>query len=242
MASMKHYKHRCYACGLVRFEFPVGGNKRYICRECYLNKVPKWSFLGVDELYCPKCDAILHVSAFNKRKAGFKERQNACRMCHNAVCKRNQRRFQLERPKEYWSYYTHYRILKRLKDTGRECSDEMVADFFILLSAVFDRCGYCAKELSYIRKPRFHGNNRWTTFPESPTIDRIDNSRGYTANNIMVVCHECNTSKHEKDIHTYLTDRCLPDVIFESAILARDSVIEQYRKQREKRNETEYRG
>jgi len=40
------------------------------------------------------------------------------------------------------------------------------------------------------RKLQIAGRN-----PDSASFDRVDNRKGYTAGNVVIVCHECNTKK-----------------------------------------------
>ncbi len=71
-----------------------------------------------------------------------------------------------------------------------------------------NKCRLTGIEFDMTRGGSFRAN------PYAPSIDRIDNSRGYTADNIQIICHIVNVAKNE-----YPTD------VFDTICRARVAVL-----------------
>lgn len=62
-------------------------------------------------------------------------------------------------------------------------------------------CACCGASLDYsVLKGVGMGNA-----PRSPSLDRIDNARGYTADNVAVICYRCNAQKGAATIDDLMT-------------------------------------
>ena len=72
---------------------------------------------------------------------------------------------------------------RRCKKTGREFDPNSIKE---LLENPPTHCPYCLDEIDYTRS---ESRNK------SPSLDRMDNTKGYTEDNVEVVCHRCNTIK-----------------------------------------------
>lgn len=82
------------------------------------------------------------------------------------------------------SLYGNY---KRICARDRKLEFSLSREEFKLLTS--QNCYYCNKEPSQIKKSKI-------SFYKYNGIDRVDNSKGYTKNNSVSCCGECNKSKH----------------------------------------------
>ena len=87
----------------------------------------------------------------------------------------------------------HQRAKQRCKASGREFTIA-VEDIVIP-----DKCPILGIELNM-------NSGRSGAYPNSPSLDRIDNSRGYTPDNIQVISQQANAMKHcasIKELHKF---------------------------------------
>lgn len=54
-------------------------------------------------------------------------------------------------------------------------------------------CKCCGKEFLYAERGKAH-------LEHVPSIDRIDNSKGYIAGNVAIICNRCNKAKRDSDV------------------------------------------
>jgi hypothetical protein len=104
----------------------------------------------------------------NKNGVGYRAQ---CRLCYNALRRKNPR-------------YARKKSIQLAKDRAKKRG----LDFNLSLDEVVfpDVCPILNIKLE-------HGNQDWQT---SPSIDRIDNSKGYTLDNIIVVSALANSIKN----------------------------------------------
>ena len=80
----------------------------------------------------------------------------------------------------------------RAKKKGRDF-EVGFADYFVENPPV--RCMCCNDEMDYSRG---NGKNKW----KNPSIDRIDNTKGYVSGNVAIICRGCNTAKRNFSLAT----------------------------------------
>jgi hypothetical protein len=182
-----------------------------------------------DELRkCPLCKQIKNIGNFYKSKkydGGF---SNYCRECTVISNKehRNPIHANAYRRKRYAANPEPYRAKSRaiiskmreedpaklrakkffdVKSQRHPISNDITREYIANLFRSTKYCECCGKVLNlfYTNKNKqwYKGN------PNSPSIDRIDNNRGYTKDNIAVICWECNhrkTDLTEKDLIIFL--------------------------------------
>lgn len=89
-------------------------------------------------------------------------------------------------------------LLKNAVNRGRHrnllCDD--IDYLMTFLEKEPTHCACCGKTINYALAPdKFNEKN-----PDFPSIDRIDNTKGYVADNIGIVCFSCNTLKGKASI------------------------------------------
>jgi hypothetical protein len=78
------------------------------------------------------------------------------------------------------------RAISRARKLGVEC-DESILE----LSGLYPKeCACCGVTFDYSKK----------VLGLAPSLDRVDNSGGYTADNVRVICHRCNSLKRNASI------------------------------------------
>ncbi|AIW02546.1 endonuclease [Streptomyces phage Jay2Jay] len=121
---------------------------------------------------CRGCREVLPFSAFHKHKQALFGYANKCKECRKPTSKQNY-------SKQSWEYKMWYRARARSRENGRE--------FTIQLEDIV-----IPSECPILKRPFvFVANSPWV-----PSLDRIDPSRGYTPDNIMVISSRANTLKN----------------------------------------------
>lgn len=147
--------------------------------------------------HCKKCDKILPVFSFTKNSASKDGLQAVCRSCDNL---RQQKR-RVEKRKELQEYGKKYRQkhiddmdfrLQGLLNASRARAREKNREHTLTkqdLHELFPKDGCC---------PIFGFKLEWngSGFREtSPSIDRIDSTKGYTKDNIQIISWKANRIK-----------------------------------------------
>jgi hypothetical protein len=78
---------------------------------------------------------------------------------------------------------------QRARRYGREFSEELND---LLLNSIPTHCTCCGHELDYKYESRSHSARHRA---RSPSFDRVDNTKGYTVENVAVTCSRCNFLK-----------------------------------------------
>lgn len=102
----------------------------------------------------------------------------------------NQRRYTQEHPHKAWAASTLHD--HRIKGMITEISTKELEDIAIHVRY----CEYCDKELIY--------RNKGGQCEASASLDRIDNENIIRADNIKIVCNECNSTKRTRSFEDFV--------------------------------------
>ena len=83
----------------------------------------------------------------------------------------------------------------RARQVGREYDKDYL---FELAATQPDLCACCSKTFNY-------ASGRGKNVRDSPSLDRIDSSKGYVRNNVIIICHKCNATKSDATIEYLMT-------------------------------------
>ena len=130
---------------------------------------------------CTRCGELKSLSEFHKDRNAKSGIRSSCKSCilfyvkkfHNSMT-----------PSEYRSYRMYNSAKCRAKKKGMEFTIEM-AD--IQVPETCPCLGIPLEITGYVQDENHKGS------PNSPSLDRIDSSKGYTPDNIWVVSHRANT-------------------------------------------------
>ncbi len=143
--------------------------------------------LDLDKL-CPSCETVKSLTAFYKRPNG--KPAGYCKDCHNGKAKEKLKESDVRARKNRTSRSWHKRrrqsqdpqtlakiILKDCKGSDRKHQREHDLDLATVLKQIIQPCTYCGE----------------TTL--RMTLDRIDNERGHTKDNVVGACIRCNYTR-----------------------------------------------
>lgn len=138
------------------------------------------------EKLCNKCKKVKLAVEFSGRP----ERPNGLYSCCKE-CKREYRmaRYQQRRkedPIELWLFNAFHWAKDRARKKGIPF-DLSKEDVIEALRESSNKCTYCSIELNFRRTI--------STRSDSPTVDRLICSQGYSRENIVVCCYRCNALK-----------------------------------------------
>jgi len=145
---------------------------------------------------CKKRKSITKFYKRNDRRIGYHSR---CKQCadklHVEWVKNNplqnldnNRKWKISNPKRYWCNKT----INHHKDYGIKVEITTIE----LLNYIkdIDNCELCGKEISWYNTK---------TSLNSPTMDRINNEDVIDISNIMLICHQCNTTKNVRTLKEF---------------------------------------
>jgi hypothetical protein len=181
--SFNEYTCVCGYTGLVRKEY---ANKIKSCRKCQFKPIEVIE--DPNNLWCNSCKKVKNKKEFCLRKDGTKRH---CKSCERSYRKANQKRtneFVKQWGKENPNKKLHYAAKARAKARGLdftiEIKDIVIPDFCPLLNI-----------------PILIGKDK----QNSPSLDRIDSSKGYTKDNIQVISWRANWLKNNATIEELIT-------------------------------------
>ena len=123
---------------------------------------------------CTKCNKTKEEDAFEMRGT---KRRNQCRTCMN----KTKRAHYLKNPLDYKFREAQRRAKKRGLEFDITIDDIVIPDYCPLLGM------------------KLEVNTQGAQY-NSPSLDRIDSSRGYTKDNIWVISHRANTVKNDASL------------------------------------------
>lgn len=140
--------------------------------------------------YCKPCAALKNKQHRNKaRDLGYKRsdyKKNPEKF--RALSRLNEARLKAEKP-------AFYRTKKFFDVPRKDVASDVTKEWLQPLFENTKECQCCGKELSLGYEPR--ETRRFRSNPDAPSIDRVDNHKGYTRENIAVICWGCNYRKND---------------------------------------------
>ena len=129
---------------------------------------------------CTKCGETKSASEFHREKTGIDGLTSRCRICRNKSHRLDDRKH----PHRKWAYRTLYK--HNLKGYEIRISTNELTQ----TAKQTTHCEICDCELAW-----FYGNKNGKPLPNSPTLDRINNSNVLSKNTVQILCMNCNASK-----------------------------------------------
>jgi len=146
---------------------------------------------------CSKCGETKPFSEFNKQTKAKDGRQSECRECERKR-KREYRRTGREAAAQRANPEA-YQLSKMLQGSKKRAKEKNLAhniDIEYLRSlGLPSHCPYLGIKLRW--KVQTGLGVKAKAFPESPSIDRIDSSKGYVKGNVIIVSHRANAIKND---------------------------------------------
>lgn len=148
---------------------------------------------------CSRCKEEKDISLFGRNVNHDDNKHHYCKVCQNEIAKI----YRENNHKKVLDSVTKYRNDPNNKYklfASSTFNDHKRYDKYILnitkdeinhLAMNTHKCIYCNVELNYNR------GNKHKTEPNSPSLDRINNENIINIKNIQIICHRCNTIKHD---------------------------------------------
>jgi hypothetical protein len=164
---------------------------------------------------CTKCGIEQDLSDFNIDKRSRDSRSCVCKICSRIYANNyNKRDYVISRRRDYCRKYQQgddFKFKRRLvmKEFRKNHPHNSWAQGTIRchkkeglivsipltiltnLAKTVNACFICGKELRWTQ-----GNGAGKLTGNSPTLDRIDNGKELNISNTQIICHTCNTTKH----------------------------------------------
>lgn len=141
------------------------------------------------------CGKIIKVSSGNLTRG-----QQSCGCMRHAIApnKSNDRVVAIQK----------YVFQRNVQGTAKQRGIPVEIDFETFAELSIKPCYYCGCEPNKRVEDKRHGNKRQRRRVSDTTIyynglDRIDNSRGYTADNVVPCCTQCNYSKRTMSMEDF---------------------------------------
>lgn len=143
------------------------------------------------EKKCPKCKETKSAEAFAKRKDRPIGLYSCCKECKAAYRMKVYRDRRQEDPVSLWCKNARGWAACRAKSQG-VAFDLTQDDIKSLVTKACHKCTYCDKDLNFrVLKTKLSERK------DSPSLDKVLPSLGYTLANTVVCCHRCNSIKND---------------------------------------------
>lgn len=162
----------------------------FVCGKCVCEK--RKSFNKIVEKKCKKCKTVKPIDSYGRHANG--SRRAICEECYDTYTPieiKQRNKLSLERHRESDRKYKEKRALNEiLVKTAKQRAKSKNIDFNLEIKDVVIPvyCPILGIKLNQVKK----GSRQHT----SPSLDRIDNKKGYTKDNIKVISWEANTIKN----------------------------------------------
>ena len=165
---------------------------------------------------CPHCKIEKPLTEFNKNKSTATGLSSYCKISNRKVNSESNKRFYAKRTAQKRAYYQlhpeinrqktrEYNENKKQQNSARwrakkffdvcrnDVSNDITISYLESLFTTITNCQCCGKKLSVNYEKR--ETRKYRSNPCSPSIDRVNNEKGYSKSNIAVICWECNFRK-----------------------------------------------
>jgi hypothetical protein len=146
---------------------------------------------------CIKCNLVKPIDEFYKSQRGSKCKE--CTLLETKEYKRIKRQDltfkkveslkQKERRVRLWQNYLIHESKRRHKDNNIDI--EFINELFKKQNGL---CYWFKVPLIPTQKQKH---------PQKPSLDRLDNSKGYTKDNVVLCCYSANIGRNENDLETW---------------------------------------
>ena len=145
--------------------------------------------------FCSKCKKEKDITEFCRNKSKKDGLNNWCRECINVYdgkyykknkekYKKNYLNWRKENPKRAWANF----LLSNHKRNGYII--DITKDELLEMAKKVEHCPFCNCKLLWVYGNGLNDN--------TPTLDRINNEKHLTLNNVQILCHKCNAMKQDK--------------------------------------------
>ena len=156
--------------------------------------------------YCKPCTSLKNKQHRNRdrdleyKRNDYKKNPEKYR----ALSRINEARLKAEKP-------AFYRTKKFFDVPRKDVAVDVTKEWMQPLFENTKHCQCCGKELHIGYAPR--ETRSFRSNPAAPSVDRVDNHKGYTRENIAIICWECNyrkTDLSKEDLLMFLNyiERC----------------------------------
>jgi len=142
-----------------------------------------------NEKECPRCDRKLPSTFFKKRSYSLDGLSKHCSQCEYDATKDGE----LIRKSTRWWIYIHAAAQRRARATNQDC--DITKEF---LQELFEKqkglCYWFGVSLVPTGEKRH---------PQKPSLDRLDCSKGYTKDNVVLACHAANMGRNVSTVDQF---------------------------------------
>lgn len=161
----------------------------------------RYDFTGMPCIHCGQILNDLNHSNRSKLSLEYREKRRPWRICKNCLKKQKARTRNREKDRAYGKIYKvknwERTLLNGCRKRAREKKLEInisLEDIKLLAKKQKSRCFWFNVKLKYTNKKKYLFK---------PSIDRIDNKKGYTRDNIILVSYFANIARSDSDLKTW---------------------------------------
>lgn len=128
---------------------------------------------------CSKCDEIKDITCFRKRSYYIDGLSKQCKSCDYKGSKSSRETYKTKK----WAYFL-------LKDAERHSDKPILIDENFVLELFEKQNGLC-----YWFKVKLQPSSE-PKYPWQPSLDRLDRTKGYTKDNVVLACYTANIGRN----------------------------------------------
>lgn len=157
--------------------------------------------MSITTKICVTCKKEMDVSNFNKNSSSPDGYRNTCKACrhtqtkairdankdaHNERGRNNYNKMKAEKPFRLFAVncITNHKANGFQVDITKDELEQLAKDSPV--------CAYCGETLEYSSGKRAN--------PKAASLDRVDNGKVMTKDNVVMCCYDCNRMKAEKSV------------------------------------------